>query len=76
MKQLIRQTLTVAISEPSDILNTYSERSMVVDLVGIGDDAAVMFYKARDDAERFTLFARNYKWTLDIRSDALGTEKN
>lgn len=58
-----------------DIIRTYSDGSRVAEVAGVGKDAAAMFYKSNDgNGERVTLFARDDKWTLDVRSSIAGNE--
>jgi len=58
-----------------DLLTTYSGGSRVAEVPGVGNDAAVLFYRDKEDStDRFTLFARNDKWILDIRSPIVGDE--
>jgi hypothetical protein len=64
-------------NSPSAILRTYSGKNdRLVELSGLGRDAAVLFYTGDDGSGRFTVLARDDKWNLDIRSSDVGDENS
>ena len=75
-KGLLSLSVSFTTSNSSkDLLTTYSGGSRVAEVPGVGNDAAALFYRDREDStERFTMFARDDKWILDIRSPIVGDE--
>jgi hypothetical protein len=70
-------SLSISLKGPtsaSTFLSTFSGGSPVVDVSGVGSDAAAMFYKGDGGLDRVTLVARKSGWSLDIRSAIVGDE--
>jgi len=62
-------------NSPKDLATTFSGGSRVVEVSGVGTDAAMFIYKDKNNfSDRFTLLVRDSKWSLDIRGGIAGDE--
>lgn len=73
-----RNVLSLSVSlatthSSEEIASVFSSGSKVINVQGVGTDAAAFFYPGKDDSrEHATLLARNHWWSIDLRAPIEG----